>query len=87
MDGLGHRDSSFLLPLPTGNAKGDESRVITVEVAALYLISAVFYDSLEFAQAPYLTDGSSVKMNRFNTPSRVSEAWRAVLSNGMSDSR
>ena len=76
--GLGHRYSATLIPLPTGNAKADESRVITVEVAALYLISAIFYDSLEFAQAPYLADGSRVKMNRFNTRARVSEAWRSV---------
>jgi len=62
--GLGHRNSSFLLPLPTGNRKADEGRVITLEVGALYLISAIFYESLEFAQAPYLTDGSPVKIQK-----------------------
>lgn len=76
--GLGDRRSSFLLPLPTGDQKRDQGRVITVEVAALYLISAIFYDSLEFAQAPYLTDGSPVKNQRFNTPKRVSAAWKSV---------
>lgn len=76
--GLGYPNSAFLRPIPTGNAKADESRVITLEVAALYLICSVYYDSLEFAQAPYLTDGSAVKMQRFNTPPRVALAWRAV---------
>lgn len=76
--GLGDRNSAFLLPLPTGNPKEDYARAITIEVAALYLISAIYYQSLEFAQAPYLTDGSRVKMQRFNTTSRVAKAWRAV---------
>jgi len=47
--GLGHRDSAFLVPLPTGNKERDESRAITVEVAALYIISAIYYETLEFA--------------------------------------
>ena len=76
--GLGHHNSSFLIPNPTGNAKADEGRVITLEVAALYLVCSIYYDSLEFAQAAYLTDGSVVKMQKFNTPRRVAAAWRAV---------
>lgn len=78
--GLGHHNSAFLIPNPTGNAKADEGRVITLEVAALYLICGIYYDTLEFAQAAYLTDGSEVKMQRFNTRSRVAAAWRAVES-------
>lgn len=76
--GLGHRDSAFLFPMPTGNAKADESRVLTLEVASLYLICSIYYQSLEFSQGPYLTDGTPVKMQRFNTPRRVSSAWRSV---------
>ena len=76
--GLGDPNSAFLRPLPSGNAKRDESRVLTIEVAALYLISAIFYESLEFAQAAYLTDDTPVKEHRFNTVARVSAAWRSV---------
>jgi len=76
--GLGHHNSAFLIPNPTGNARADEGRVITLEVAALYLICSIYYDSLEFAQAAYLTDGSVIKQHRFNTRPRVAAAWRAV---------
>lgn len=76
--GLGDRNSGFLIPLPTGNARADDGRVITIEVAALYLVSAIYYESLEFAQAPFLTDGTPTKRQRFNTARRVSEAWKAV---------
>lgn len=48
----------------------DESRVLTIEVAALYLIYAIFYESLEFAQAAYLSDDTPVKEHRFNTVAR-----------------
>lgn len=76
--GLGHRDSAFLMLLPTGNKEKDEARAITVEVAALYLVSAIYYETLEFAQAPYLTDGTPVKLQRFNTRDRVAKAWLSV---------
>ena len=76
--GLGDRNSAFLSPLPTGNAKRDKGRIITVEVAALYMISAIFYYDLEFAQAPYLADDTPIKEHRFNTAERVSAAWQTV---------
>jgi hypothetical protein len=76
--GLGNRSSAFLLPSPTGNKRLDEGSVITVEVAALYLISALYHQTLEFAEAPYLTDGTHVKEQKFNTPKRVAAAWASV---------
>ena len=76
--GLGDRNSAFLMPLPTGNTKRDKDRIITIEVAALYMISAIFYYDLEFAAAPYLHDGTPIKENRFNTVERVSAAWQTV---------
>src|SRR5262245_21418000 len=36
--GLGDPNSAFLIPVSTGKTKDDRDRVITVEVAALYLI-------------------------------------------------
>jgi hypothetical protein len=76
--GLGNHLAAFAFPSPTGDKKLDEGRVITVEVAALYLISAIYHKTLEFAQAPYLTDGTSVKWQKFNTPRRVISAWESV---------
>jgi hypothetical protein len=76
--GLGNHSSAFAIPSPTGDKKLDEGRVITVEVAALYLISAIYHKTLEFAQAPYLTDGTSVEWQKFNIPKRVNAAWESV---------
>jgi hypothetical protein len=76
--GLGHHSSSFLIPLPKGNSEVNDGSLVTVEVAALYLISAIYHKTLEFADAPYLTDGRTVKWQRFNTPKRVNMAWHAV---------
>lgn len=75
---LGNRNSSFLIPLPTGKQKDNEASTITIEVTALYLISAIFYGDVEFAQAPYLTDGRPVKKQRFNTRERVARAWASA---------
>jgi hypothetical protein len=44
----------------------------------MYLISAIYYETVEFAQAPYLTDGTPVEWDRFNTPERIGEAWDSV---------
>jgi hypothetical protein len=76
--GLGHHSSSFLIPLPKGNDVVNDGSFVTVEVAALYLISAIYHKTLEFADAPYLTDGTSVEWQRFNTTERVGRAWSGV---------
>jgi len=76
--GLGHRSSGFLIPLPSGDKQTNDGSFISIEVAALYLISAIYHKSLEFAEAPYLTDGKSVEWQRFNTPERLKDAWDAV---------
>jgi hypothetical protein len=76
--GLGHHSSSFLIPLPRRSDEVNEGNFITVEVAALYLISAIYHQTLEFADAPYLTDGSPVEWQRFNTPERVKKAWASA---------
>lgn len=73
--GLGHRSSAFLIPLPASDKEPNDGRFVTVEVAALYLISAIYHKTVEFAEAPYLTDGTPVEWQKFNTPERVKKAW------------
>ena len=51
---------------------------MTVDVAALYLISAIYYDNLAFANLPYLIGSEPVTDFQYNTPERVEEAWKAT---------
>lgn len=76
--GLGHRLSSFVIPFPVKDTEINDGSFITVEVAALYLISSIYHKTTEFAEAPYLSDGKPVSWQRFNTPERVSEAWEST---------
>lgn len=78
--GLGNRDAAQSIDAPTGNAKHDEGRVITVEVASLYLISSLYHQTLEFAQSPYLTDHSlpAIERRAFNSRHLVAQAWAAT---------
>jgi hypothetical protein len=76
--GLGNHRSAFIIPLPSSDEEDNDGRYITIEVAALYLISAIYHQTLEFAQAPYLTDGTPVEQQRFNIRERIAEAWNAT---------
>ena len=76
--GLGHRLSTFVIPFPVKGTEIDDGSFITIEVAALYLISSIYHKTTEFAEAPYLTDGKPVSWQRFNTPERVREAWEST---------
>ena len=78
--GLGHPNAAFLTPMPSGNRKRDDERVITVEVVALYLASGIYYGTLEFAQGALLTDETPTKMQRSNTRDRVAKAWSSLES-------
>lgn len=54
--GLGNPNpAEFLEVYPIGK-RATHNRIVTVEIAALYLISAIYYGNLEFAQNPFLTD-------------------------------
>lgn len=75
--GLGQPKAAFYVYKPVGNQQQPKNDVITVEVAALYLTNAIYHESLEFAQAPYLTDGSNVQ-DLNNTDERVKMAWDSV---------
>jgi hypothetical protein len=60
------------------DADPDNGWYVTVEVASLYLISAIHYRNLSFAAAPYLTGAKDVRNWRYNTPKRVRRAWKAT---------
>lgn len=79
--GLGNPDASQVIFLPTGNKKIDKGRVITVEVAALYLISALYHGKLSFAQSALLTDLSMPveKRTAFNSDVLVEKAWTSTV--------
>jgi hypothetical protein len=54
---------------------------VTVEVAALFLVSAIFYEDLKFAEPPALCDFSSEKLScvdNGNTSERIRKAWNAT---------
>jgi hypothetical protein len=53
---------------------------LTMEVAALYLICAIYHNSVEFAQSPYLTDRRlpANKRDALNSPELVARAWQSV---------
>lgn len=57
-----------------------EGKLVTVEVAAVYLIVAIYYDSLSISQSPYLTNDSlpPAKRRAANTEDVVSKAWEAI---------
>ena len=67
-EGLGHPYSSQLIDVPSGNEERDKGRVITLEVAALYVIYAIYHGSLSFAQSPYLTNLSKAPINPGSGP-------------------
>jgi len=75
---LGHHLSAQAVTLPHPNAKPGET--VTVEVAALYLVCAIYHNTSEFAQSPYLTDLTipPTKRQARNYPNLVSRAWESV---------
>jgi len=53
---------------------------VPVEVAALYLINAIYRAKLDFAQSPYLTDLAIAadKREAKNTPELIERAWQSA---------
>jgi hypothetical protein len=81
----GDGGSAVAISVPTGNESNDrilmkEGKFVTVEVAALYLITAIYWDSLNIAQGPYLTDLSlpEIKRREANTEKLIKRAWKSV---------
>lgn len=60
------------------DADPDNGWYVTAEVASIYLVSAIYYDNLTFAQIPYLKGAEDVEGRRYNTPIRVHTAWDAT---------
>jgi len=77
---LGHHLSATPTRVAIDPAKVDPERELTMEVAALYLICAIYYNTTEFAQSPYLTDLRlpAGKRDGLNTRELVARAWESV---------
>jgi hypothetical protein len=80
-------NSAVMIFQPSGKEKQDrtmmkEGKFVTVEVAALYLITAIYHESLNIAQGPYLTDFSlpEIKRRAANTEKLIKRAWKSVES-------
>ena len=88
--GLGNPDAAkaWKFPIHHEGDKQDEGKfvydaegdVITQEIAALYLICAIYHGGLRFAETPLLTDLSlpPEKRRARNTKELVDRAWAAV---------
>jgi hypothetical protein len=83
----GGAGSATAISVPTGKERNDRilmkwGKYVTVEVASLYLITAIYHDGLNFAHSPYLTDYSlpDVKRREANTEKLIKRAWRSVES-------
>lgn len=76
--GLGDKNSSALIYFP--NKEGQAKTHVTIEVAAIYLIEAIFRNDLEFAQAPFLVDRTKNKNRQqsFNSDAAISRAWLSI---------
>jgi hypothetical protein len=66
-------DSISLIPVVEGS-------VVYIEVAALYLINAIYFNNLHFANVPYLSDKkqdkvTGLKSNDYNSSKRLKKAW------------
>lgn len=67
-----------------GEIPGIEGSRVTIEVASLYLINAIYFDNLAFANVPYITDRKQDKVRGFkgyrnyNTSKRIEKAWKST---------
>lgn len=73
---LGNPNSGDITFLPGDDKDWEEDRIITVEVASLYLISALYFQNFEFGRSAYIKDDEEVEFNKYNTDERVDKAWR-----------
>jgi len=76
---LGDPRSSKSIPLQVVKNKVSQELIITNEIAALYLISAIYYGNRVFASA-YLVDASLPPTERRpqNSPTLIAKAWESV---------
>ena len=78
--GLGHHLSATPTMVAVDPSKVVPGETLTMEVAALYLICAIYHNTVEFAQSPYLSDLSLpvAKRKALNSPDRLAKAWESV---------
>jgi hypothetical protein len=76
---LGDPRSSIAVPLEVDKGRVSRESIVTNEVAALYLISAIYYGNRVFA-SPWLADASLPPEERRaqNSSYLISKAWEAV---------
>jgi hypothetical protein len=73
------RPTAAQLTFPTG--KNEEPGTgVPIEVAALYLIDAIYQNKLQFAQSPYLTDLAAPpdKREAKNSEALIERAWQST---------
>lgn len=77
---LGNPLSATAITLAADSSNTKPEETVTMEVAALYLICAIYYADLGFAQSPYLTDLriSAAKRRAKNLPVLVTRAWKST---------
>ncbi|HSL52764.1 MAG TPA: hypothetical protein VK868_00155 [Pyrinomonadaceae bacterium] len=77
---VGHHLSATATTVATNPIDIESGRVLTMEVTGIYLICAIYHNTVEFAQSPYLTDLKlpAGKRKARNTPDLVARAWQSV---------
>lgn len=77
---LGHHLSATPTRVAINPSDVVPGETLTMEVAALYLICAIYHNTVEFAQSPYLTDLRLPvgKRDALNSPELVARAWQSV---------
>lgn len=74
--------SSAFVFVPDGGEKKalEEGRRVTVEVSALFLITAIYHGTLSIAQSPFLTDLKlpEVRRRSVNSKRLVERAWNST---------
>jgi hypothetical protein len=81
----GSEESSTSIPAPSSDPRTNRwllkrGKLLTVEAAALYLITAIYHGTLQFADSPYLTDLSlpEVERRQGNTTGLIKRAWKST---------
>lgn len=75
---LGNPKSGSITFAPSSSSEWDNGRIVTVEIASLYLICAIYEQDFEFGQSAYLRSNEEIEFNRYNTTERVKEAWDSI---------
>ena len=77
---IGNWDTPGLVRAIPSCIEGSDYRV-TIETASLFLISAIYYEDLKFADPPILCEFSVEEKSCDevgNTPQRIMKAWRST---------